>query len=136
MSAIIQYKNSDKILHIDNNASDLSESRAPRLTGGHYYLRSLPTNPGKAPNLRPPSNVPIHMECRILKHVVVSAAEPEVRGLFHNGQKSVPLRIKLQELGFPQPPTPIKTDNSAAEGIVTASVRKKGPRQWTYDFIG
>ena len=37
---------------------------------------------------------------------------------------------------FTLPPTPIKTDNSAAEGIVNATVRPKGPRQWTCDFIG
>ena len=37
----------------------------------------------------------------------------------------MPLRIKLHELGFTQPPTPIKIDNSAAKGIVTATVRQK-----------
>ena len=68
---------------------------------------------------------PIHTECRILKHVVASAAEEEVGGLFRSGKTAVPLRITLHELGFTQPPTPIKTDNSAAEGIVTATVRQK-----------
>ena len=56
---------------------------------------------------------------------MASTYEEEVGGLFHNGQKSVPLRIILHELGFLQPPTPIKTDNSAAEGIFTATARKK-----------
>ena len=56
---------------------------------------------------------------------MASAAESEVGGLFHNGQKSVPLRITLHELGFTQPPTPIKTDNSAAKCIITAIVRQK-----------
>ena len=65
------------------------------------------------------------MECRILKHVVASAAEEEVGGLFHNGQISVPLRITLHELGFTQPSTRIKTDNPAAKGIVTATVKQK-----------
>ena len=63
--------------------------------------------------------------CRILKHVVASASKAEVRGLFHNGQTTVPLIITLHEIGFTQPPTPIKTDNSVAEGIVTATVRQK-----------
>ena len=95
--------------------------------GGRYYLSSLPTDPKIYPNLPPPANGPIHTECRILKHVVASAAaaEAEVGGLFHNGQKAVPLRITLHELGFTQPPTPITTDNSAAKGIATATVRQK-----------
>ena len=52
-------------------------------------------------------------------------AEAEVGGLFHNGQTDVPLRITLHELSFPQPPTPIKTDNSAAKGIVTTIGKQK-----------
>ena len=63
--------------------------------------------------------------------MVASAAEAEVGGLFHNGKMTVPLRIKLHELGFSQPPTPIKIDNSAAEGIITATVRHKMPMQYT-----
>ena len=57
--------------------------------------------------------------------MVASAAEAEAGGMFHNGQTSTPLQISLHELGFTQLPTPIKTDNSAAEGIVTATVRQK-----------
>ena len=135
-SAIIQYKASDMILNIDSDVSYLSEPRARSRTGGHYYLSSLPTNPEKSPNLLPPANVPIHTECRILNHVVASAAESEVGVLLHNGRTALPLRITLHKLGFTQPPTPIKTDNSAAEGIFTATVRQKGPSQWTCDFIG
>ena len=113
------------ILHIGINASFLSYPWAFSRTGGHYYLSLLPIDPEKAPNLPPPANGPIHTECRILKHLVASAAEAEVGGLFHNGKTYVPLRITLHELGFSQPPTPIKTENSAAEGIVTATVIQK-----------
>ena len=56
---------------------------------------------------------------------MASAAEAEVRVLFHNGQKEAPLRITLHELGFTQQPNPIKTDNPADEGIVTATFRQK-----------
>ena len=83
-SAIIQYKSSDIILHIASDASYLSEPRARSHTGGHYYLRSLPTDPKHSTNLPPLANSPIHTECRILKHVVTSAAEAEVGGLFHS----------------------------------------------------
>ena len=73
----------------------------------------------------PPSNGPTHTECRILKHVVASAAEAEAGGLFHSSQTSVPLHITLNELGFTQPTTQIKTNNYDAEGIVNATVRQK-----------
>ena len=69
------------------------------------------------------------MECRILKHVVASVAEAEFGGLLHNGQTDVPLHIILNELGFIQPPTPIKVDNYADQGIITATFRHKVPGQ-------
>ena len=52
---------------------------------------------------------------------MASDAKAEVRGLFQNGQTAVPLRITLNELCFTQPPTPIKTDDSAAEVIDAAT---------------
>ena len=56
--------------------------------------------------------------------MVASTEEEEVGGLFHNGQTAVPLSITLNELSLPQPLTPIKTDNSSALGIVTATARQ------------
>ena len=56
---------------------------------------------------------------------MASTAKSEAGGLFHNGQTAVPLISTLHEFGFTQPPTPIKTDNSAAKGIITNTVRQK-----------
>ena len=70
LSAIIQYKSSDMILHTDSDASYLSEPWARSRNGGHYYLRLLPSYPEKDSNLPPPANIPIHIEWIILKHVV------------------------------------------------------------------
>ena len=53
-SAVIQYKASDMILHIESDASYLSEPRERSRTEGHYYLSSVPTYPKKSPNLPPP----------------------------------------------------------------------------------
>ena len=127
LSAFIQYKASNMILHIDSDASYLSEQRACSRTGEHYYLSSLPTYLKQSTNLPPEVNGPIHIihtECRILKHVVASVYKSEVGRLFHNGQTVVLLQITLHELGFTKPPTPIQIDNSAAEGIFTATVRQ------------
>ena len=133
-SAIIQYKSSDMILHIDSNASYLSDPWLHSRTGGPYYLRSLPTYPKKYPNLPPPANGPIHMEYRIPKHVVACADKAEVRGMIHNGQTAILLHITLHELGFTRPPTPIKIDNSAAEGIVTSTVIQKSSKAMDMRF--
>ena len=56
---------------------------------------------------------------------MASAAEAEVGGLFINGQTACPLRTTLEELGHPQPPTIIVTDNACAKGIADGSVKQK-----------
>ena len=66
--------------------------------------------------------------------MVESAAESEVGGLLNNGQTEVPLKIIPHELGFTQPPTPIKTDNSADEGTVTTTVRQKSSKAMDMQF--
>jgi hypothetical protein len=58
-------------------------------------------------------------------NVMASAAEAEVGGLFINGQAACPLRVALQEMGHPQPPTIIVTDNQCAEGIANDTVKQK-----------
>ena len=44
-SAIILYKSSDMILHIESDVSYLSEAWVRSRTGGKYYLSSLPADP-------------------------------------------------------------------------------------------
>ena len=46
-------------------------------------------------------------------------------GGVHNGQTAVTPLHNSKKIVPPQPPTPIKTDNSAAECIVTATFRQK-----------
>ena len=56
---------------------------------------------------------------------MASAAEAEIGGIFHNRQSAVPLRHTLIEMGHPQPPTLIQTDNSTALGYVNSSIKIK-----------
>ncbi len=37
----------------------------------------------------------------------------------------VPMRYTLQEMGWPQPRSPVQTDNSAAEGVVNKTIVPK-----------
>jgi hypothetical protein len=54
-----------------------------------------------------------------------SAAEAEIEALYINARKGVEIRNILKEMGRMQPPTPVQTDNSTADGIVNLRVQPK-----------
>ena len=56
---------------------------------------------------------------------MTSAAEAELAALYIMAQKLVPMRQTLIEMGWPQPPTPIQTDNKTAEGVVNNKIVTK-----------
>eukprot|EP00957_Ditylum_brightwellii_P029333 2217671-Ditylum_brightwellii.AAC.1 len=62
----------------------------------------------------PPSMPPIHTECQTIKSMVCLTAEAECSGVFHNDQTTIVIRRILKELGYPQQPTAVKTDNATA----------------------
>jgi hypothetical protein len=123
-NAILRYVASDMILHVESDASYLSESKARSRYAGYHYLSAKPSaTPDKDPI--PPFNAAVHVPCQILREIVSSAAEAELAGLFHNAKEACPIRICLEELGHPQPSTPIVTDNSTAVGIATDTIKQK-----------
>jgi len=56
---------------------------------------------------------------------MASAAEAEVGALYTNAQEAIAIRQCLIELGHPQPPTPMKMNNSTAQGILTGTIKQK-----------
>jgi hypothetical protein len=56
---------------------------------------------------------------------MASAAEAEIGALYIDSQTAEVFRTTLIEMGHPQPPTPVQTDNSTAYGIVNSSIRKR-----------
>ena len=70
------------------------------------------------------------VKCKTLRHVVSSAAEAEVAGVFHNAGMALPLCHFLECLGHPQPPTPIKTDNSTATGFIYDNIHQRRSKSW------
>jgi hypothetical protein len=128
-NAIIRYHTSDMILHAESDAAYLVLPNATSRIGGYFYLSSKPPeNPNTIP--KPMKNGPIHIECSTLKHVVASAAEAETGGLFKNGQLAVTIRVILEALDHPQPPTPMKTDNSTACSFANDDLRQKRSKSW------
>jgi len=90
----------------------MARSRA----GGFHYLG------GKDGDLL---NGSVAVVAKIIKNVMASAAEAGVGALFMNAQLAAPMRVTLEELGFPQPATPMKTDNSTANGIINGTIKQQ-----------
>jgi hypothetical protein len=106
------------ILHIHSDASYLSVSNARIRLGGLFFCGD------KSPQ-QDTLNGSILNVASVIKIVVASAAESEVGACFHNTQSGSPLRVTLTELGHIQPPTPLRTDNSTAYGILNETIKQK-----------
>ncbi len=112
-------------LHIDSNASYLSEPKASSRVGGIFYLSNLPPTRPTPDEPNAPLNGAIHIVSNILRNVMSSAAEAEFGGLFYNGQEACPIPQALIDMGHPQLATPMKTDNSTACGIANDTVNQR-----------
>ena len=75
-------------------------------------------------------NGAILVKCKTLRHVVLSSAKAEVAGIFHNAGMAVPIRHILKSLNHPQPPTPLKTDNSTATGFMYNNIHQERSKSW------
>ena len=117
--AALTYHASDMRLVVWSDASYLSESKSRSRAGGLHYLSSV-SDPTSAP-----VNGAIEAVSTIIPTVVSAASEAELAGLFLNGQAAVSTRHTLADLGYPQDPTPLITDNTTALGIANRSVRLK-----------
>ena len=121
--ATIWYHASGMVLHIHSDGSYLSAPKSQSRAGVHLFLRNTPINPQKPPATQYPLNGPVHSTCHILRNVMYSSAEAEFSALFYNGQEVVPICVTLEELGHPQPPTPMQTDNAKASGFAKDTIK-------------
>ena len=126
--AIITYNASDMILATHSDASYLSEPKARSRAGGHFFLSTnaeVPPNNGTVLNI-----------AHIIKNVMSSATEAELAALYIVAREAVYMRIILQELGHEQPPTPLQSDNAAANGIVNGTIVPKRTKAMDMRFHG
>ena len=68
----------------------------------------------------------------ILANVMSAASEAEAAALFTNMKEGVIQRIALEEMQWPQPPTPITVDNSIAAGLARDTI--KANKSWAMDM--
>jgi hypothetical protein len=116
-TAVLTFHASDMVLAIHSDALYLSESKARSRAGGHFFLSSdveFPSNNGAVLTV-----------AQIIKAVMASAAEAEIGAMYINAREAVPARKTLEELGHPQPRTPMQTDNTAAHAVVSNNVQPK-----------
>ena len=117
------------ILNVDSDANYLVAPGAKSHIAGFFYFKNAPDG-----TVLPELNNSIHVECKYLRQVVTSAAEAEVGGIFHNCQATISLRNNLTKMGHPQPPTPIKTDNTTAKNYTynNIAIKKAKTRDMMY----
>ena len=70
-------------------------------------------------------NGPVSVPAKVIKNAMASAAEAELGGSLMNAQEAVALRNCLEAMRHPQPPTPMKTNDNAANGIVNDTMKQK-----------
>jgi len=127
-NAVVRYTASDMQLWIDSDASYLSEAKARSRFAGHHILSDKLKDPKRCPKSTDPEPTPngaVHIPCQILKEIVSAASEAETAGLYRNAQDAVPLITALNEMGHPQAPVPIATDNSTAAGFANDTIKQK-----------
>ena len=59
---------------------------------------------------------------------MTSVAEADIGALFVNAREAVLARHTLIEMGYPQPKTPIQTDNSTSPGVINSNIQPR-PRR-------
>eukprot|EP00957_Ditylum_brightwellii_P149505 11385518-Ditylum_brightwellii.AAC.1 len=80
-------------------------------------------DPTKPPTLNVALNGPFHSICEVLRTVMVPTAEAKIGALFSNMWKGEEFCPVLMEMGHPQPPTPVITNNSTVCGIINSMAR-------------
>lgn len=124
--ATVRFSASDMILHIVSDASYLSASGARSRLGGYFFMsHALHPSPPTPETPAPTFNGPILVNSSIIPAVVSSAAEAELGALFYNAKDGAMLRATLEDMGYPQPATPIQADNECAIGLSNGTVKQK-----------
>ncbi len=108
------YCASAMVLAAHSDASFLTEPGSRSQTGAYIFLSE--------DDPIPRFNGPILTSATIIKFVMASAAEAKLAALYLTAREMIPLRNALTEMGWPQPKSPIQTDNSTAAGFVNDTI--------------
>ena len=73
----------------------------------------------------PSNNGAVLTDSQIIKAVMSSAAENELRSLFINCREAIPAQHALKIMRHKQPPTPVQTNNTTYLGVVNKKIASK-----------
>jgi hypothetical protein len=126
--AILRYRASDMILKVHSYASYLPEAKARSQAGGHFYFGDKPSDQPKR------GNGALLNKSKIMKNVMSSAAKAECGALFENTTDAIPLWNTLEEMGHPQPPTPIQVKRLTASGFTNKQSKQQRSKSMDMQF--
>jgi hypothetical protein len=80
-------------------------------------------------------NSAFHVSTTILRFVVASAAEAELGALYRNCQMRIIFQLTLNDMGHPQPKTPVYCNNATAVGIANNTIKQQRSRAMEMRFF-
>jgi hypothetical protein len=116
---------SHMLLQTQSDASYLCLPKSGSKAGGHHTLGN------HDPSF---SNAAVEFISTRIPVVVSSAAEAELAAAFGNAKAACFLRSTLQNIGYPQPATPLFCDNECTIGLTHATVRPKHSKSMDMRF--
>jgi hypothetical protein len=111
------FRASEMVLRSLSDASYLSRPRAGSVAGSHHFLGDTDDDA--------PLNHPISAHSTRIPVVCSFVAEAEYAGLFAAARIATNERQILNDMGHPQPPTPLYCDNEVAIGLATDTINLK-----------
>jgi hypothetical protein len=124
--SVLTYKASNMVLAIHSNTSYISKPKACSRAGRHMLMAGkddIPANNGAILNI-----------LQIIWAVMSSAMEAELGALFINAKTAVSMCHTHKELGPPQPPTPMLTNNKTAHDPLTNKIMPKALKAMDMHF--
>ena len=130
-NAVVIFHASDTILRANNDASYLTKTESRSCTSVYFFLGSVPSKCawGRL-------NVPIYVNCNILKFVTISYSETETGGCFLTGRDVIILQNTFEEMVQTHPTTQVCTYNPTASGIVNGIAKKQQSRAMNIRYFG
>ena len=108
------------VLRTESDAAHLVCPKARSRMGGYHCLSDIGGNLLSGPAL---------VSAKVIRNAAASAAEAEAGALRASAQEAVGIRNLLEEMGHPQPPTPIKTDVGLMAALLSPPEALAGTRQ-------
>jgi hypothetical protein len=105
------------VICVHADAGYLNKTQSHSRAGAHIFLSKDNPLPG--------FNGTVLTTATIIKFVMALAAEAELAALFIATRKMVPHQQTLIDTGWPQPQSPIQTDNSTAIGVTNKTIVSK-----------